>query len=145
MSEVPIPPEATAETQSGASAFARYYFSVVVNQAYKDFDTRAVTALSGPQCNSCKNIVSDIDRLRSEGRKVAGERFVIEFAETAPTASDGSAIVDFRYAADRYLEVDQSGVVVRDVPPRVKQDAQVKLVRSGDGWLVSGIRLVEAG
>ena len=139
-----VPPEATADTPQGAAAFARFFFADVVNRAYETMDTRTITALSASQCNSCKNIVSDIERVREAGHEVAGQRFVIEFAEAAPAGSDGDVVVDFRFSADRYREMDNSGQVIRDVAPRVKQDAQVKLIRSGDGWLVSGIQMVEA-
>ena len=136
------PPEAAAETAEGATAFARYYFEVVVNRGYETLDPTDVARSSAPSCNSCKNIVSDIERLRSGGLRVSGRRFVIEYAETAPLQANGAAIVDFRFAADSYQEVDSNGVVVRQEDAQSKQDAQVKLVRSGVGWLVSGIRMV---
>lgn len=136
-----IPAEASAETAQGASAFARFYFQDVVNGAYASGVTGPVAALSDDECNSCKNIIGDVERLTAAGSKVEGRRFNVQFAETAPPGPDGKFIVDVRYAADRYLEVDSQGSVVRDVAAQVK-DAQVLLVRDSGGWLVGGIQTV---
>ena len=136
-----VPPEASAETAQGAAAFARFYFQDVVNGAYVSGVTNPVAALSDDACNSCKNIIGDVERLAAAGRKVEGRRFNVQFAEAAPPGPDGKFIVDVRYTADRYLEVDTQGSVVRDVAAQVK-DAQVLLIRDTGGWLIGGIQTV---
>ena len=137
------PPEAAAETSEGASAFARYYFETVVNRGYETLDPIEITTYSDPACNSCKNIVNDIERLKASELRVGGQRFVIEFAVTSQIEPGKPAIVDFRFNADTYREVDASGKVVREFPAQRKQDAQAAMIRSGDGWLVYGLRMLE--
>lgn len=129
------------ETPEEAAAFARYFFAELVNEAYRSLETSAITRVSADECNSCANIVSDVARLRDARHSVAGRRFVIEFAEAAPAGRGEGFVVDLRFSADRYLEVDDAGVVIRDVPPRSKQDAQAKVVRVNDSWVVTGIRM----
>ena len=140
---LPVPPEATPETPQGAAAFARYYFGEVVNAAYDRLDPTPVQSLSAADCNSCANIVKDIERLRDADLRVAGDRFKVAFAEAAPAEADGSIIVDFRFSSDPYVEKDASGKQVREEPAQKDQDAQVKLMRRGGGWIVAGIRTVE--
>ena len=141
---LPVPPEATPETPQGAAAFARYYFGDLVNQAYEDLDPRPVEAASTSACGSCEAVVSDIERLREAGLRVAGDRFKIVFAEAAPADVDGSIIVDFRFSSDPYVETDGAGKVVREEPAQIDQDAQAKLVRRDGGWVVDAIRTVDA-
>lgn len=140
---LPLPSEAAAETPQGAAAFTRFYFSEV-NRSYALLDPAPVRALSAPDCNSCKNIIEDIERLKAAGLTVAGDRFRLEFAEAPPVGADASAIVDFRFDADPYVEKDAAGKVVRDLPSQEDQDGQAKLVRQGTGWVLSGLRIVEA-
>ena len=141
---LPVPPEATPETPQGAAAFARYYFGDVVNAAYDRLDPEPVAALSASECNSCANILKDVVRLREAGLRVAGDRFKILFAEASPPDPDGSIIVDFRFSSDPYVEKDASGKQVREEPAQKDQDAQAKLIRRGDGWVVTAIRTVES-
>lgn len=140
---VPMPSEAAAATPEGAAAFARYFFDVVVDEAYAALDAARVEALSTDACDSCKNIVDDVQRLRSAGLSVAGERFKIAFAEAPPPDVDGSVVVDFRFTSDPYVERGADGGVIRQEPAQVDQDAQVKLVRRGSAWAVEAIRTVD--
>lgn len=140
---LPVPPEATPETAQGAAAFARYFFDVVVNSAYGTVDPRQIEVLSTTACNSCDNIVADIERLRDAGLRVYGKRFKLVFAEASPAESDGSIVVDFRFSSDPYLERDASGATVREEPAQIDQDAQVKLVRRNRAWAVEAIRTVD--
>lgn len=134
------PPEAMAETAQGASAFTKYYFGVLINAAYASKDTAQVAALSAPECGSCANVVEDIERLERAGLSVDGQRFKLAFAEAPPADSDGTIVVDFRYTSDPYVETDGAGKVVRRLPAQVEQDAQVKLGRSANAWVVLAIR-----
>lgn len=138
-SEMPIPPEAMAETPQGASAFARYFFDIV-NQAYASGDASTVTALSASECESCKNIAADVRRLGAAKLMVDGSRFKVAFAEAAPAEADGSIIVDFRFSSDPYVERAKDGSAVREEPAQVDVDAQVKLRRRGSAWEVYAIR-----
>lgn len=134
-----IPPEAMAETPQGAAAFVRYYFGDVVNQAYATLDAAQVAALSGTECASCANVVADVERLRDASVTVAGSRFKIAFAEAAPSDEDGSIVVDLRFSSDPYVEVSADGTTVREEPAQVDVDAQVKVVRQAEAWVVAAI------
>jgi len=136
-----IPLEAQPTTPESASAFVRFYFEQV-NGAYSTSDAAAVTSLSGPDCNSCRSIVADVERLASAQTSVAGQRFKISFVATAPVLPDGGFVVDFRYSSDPYVEMTAAGEVRRDEPPQIDQDAQARLVRQDDRWSLSGIQLV---
>lgn len=144
--EVPVvrdvPTVAQVESPQGASAFVTYYFTTIVNGAYASGDPAAVAALSDPACGSCANIVADVLRLTKTGRRVAGDRFKLHFAEAASPDEDNSVVVDFRFSSDTYAEVDSAGRTVRTEPAQVRQDAQVKLDRRGGSWVVVAIRTV---
>lgn len=138
-----VPPEAMAETAEGAVAFARHYFGSVVNAAYANLDAAEVRRLSQPECNSCANIVADVERLRNSGLFVAGQRFKVVYAEAAPAAGDGTVIVDFRYSSDPYVEQDAQGSAVRQEAAQRDVDAQALLAPAEDGWRVLAIRTLD--
>jgi hypothetical protein len=139
---LPVPPEATPETAQGAAAFVRYFFETV-NRSYQSLDSQPVAVLSAPQCNSCKNIVEDITRLRKEGLRVDGQRFRLEFVEAPPADPDGSIVVDFHFDSDPYVERKSDGGITRNNPSQEDQPGQARVVRGGGQWLMSGLRLVK--
>lgn len=137
-----IPPEAIEETPQGATAFARHFFNEV-NRAYLMRDPSLVTVISHPDCNSCQNIVEDIARLREADTEVAGERFKLDYAETAPFVPSEPVLVDFRYSSDMYREVASDGSVELEAPAKAAQEAQARLLRGASGWLMYGLRVLE--
>ena len=139
---LPVPSEAAAETPQGAAAFAEYFFEVVVNEAYASRDSSRVVELSAASCNSCQNIIDDVERLAASELTIDGRRFKIAFAEAPPANPDGSIFVDFRFSSDPYVERNEAGDLVRQEPAQIDQDAQVKLVRRGSTWVVDAIRTV---
>lgn len=143
---IPSPPaEAAAGTPQGASAFAEYFFNVVVNDAYHARDPSKVTAFSDAACGSCQNIVADIQALREAGLRVSGKRFKVQFAAAAaPDTDGGGVVVDFRFSSDEYVATNSSGESVRSEPAQIDQDAQVKLLRRSSSWVVVAIRTVGA-
>lgn len=130
------------ETPAEASAFVRHFFSKVVNSGYAAVDASQVRSLSAPECGSCANIVSDIERLKAASTRVPGQRFKVAFAEAAQPEPDGSVIVDFRFSSDPYVEISSSGAVVQQQPAQINQDAQAKVRRSGSSWVVTAVRTV---
>jgi hypothetical protein len=128
-------------TAQAASAFARHFFAEV-NRGYKTRDVDTIRRLSHPDCNSCQNIMDDIERLRSAGLQVAGERFRLDYAETAPFVAGQPVFVDFRFSSDRYAELAADGSVRLDAPPRTGVLAQARLIRSDARWLMYGLREV---
>jgi hypothetical protein len=138
-----LPPEATPADAFGARAFTRHFFDTV-NDAYASLDPSRVEALSASQCNSCKSIMSDIERLKADGLQVAGSRFKLDFAEATPPEPDGSIFVDFGFDADAYVEKDASGRTAETYPARQDQEGQARLVRTEGGWRMSALRLVSA-
>lgn len=139
---LPLPSEAAAEDAFGASAFVRYFFAQV-NSSYSSLDAAPVRALSASDCNSCKNIIDDIERLESSGLSVAGNRFTLDYAEAPPPDGDGSVIVDFRFDSDPYVERSRDGQVSRNNPAKKDQMGQAKLIRRQGEWLMQGLRLLE--
>ena len=135
------PDEAKPATAPAASAIARFYLKEV-NEAYASQQVAFLSQLTSEECNACRNIVSDINRLKESKRSVAGLRFRVGPTAAAPPDASGQVVVDVRYDSDGYREVDGAGAVFRDNAAREKQDLQLALVRSGDSWLVRGLRLV---
>ena len=138
-----IPSDAQADSQAGASAFVRYYFSEV-NRGYQNLDSSRISDLGTASCNSCSNITQDIERLRASKLTVPGSRFRLSSAEASPPQEDGRVLVDFRYSGDPYVEVSASGQSNPAEPATVDQDAQAVLRWDQTRWSLLGLRLVGA-
>lgn len=73
---------------------------------------------------------------------MAGQRFRVGPTAAAPPDTAGQVVVDVRYDADAYREVDGNGAILRDNAAQQQQDLQMALVRSEKAWVVRGLRLV---
>ena len=139
---LPIPPEATPETPQGAAAFTRYYFDVV-NRAFVAGDASDVRRLSDPECEGCNNLVRAIEEEPDPGERIEGGEFEVIFAESPPVEG-GDVIVDLRYAVTELRVVGQDGRVIRTTPAEPGIDAQLRLIREGQAWVVRGFRNVQS-
>ena len=138
---LPVPPEATPETPQGAAAFARYYFDLV-NEAFDAGDATAVRGLSDPGCDGCNNLIKAIEKEDKPGERIEGGDFEVLFAESPPV-EDGDVIVDLRYGVSELRVVGEDGQILRTTPAEPGIDAQLRLMREGQLWMVRGFRNVE--
>ena len=117
-----------------------------MNRAYRDRDQAggSIRKYSDRSCNSCANILNDIDRLALGDLSVDGDRFRLQNSEASPISADGRILVDFRYSSDPYIEVDRAGGRRAVDPGSNDQDAQAVLRRQGAEWRLFGLRLVPA-
>ncbi len=140
--QVPVPPEATAETPQGASAFASYYLELV-EVAFATADAGAVKDASASGCGGCDALIGSIEGLQRQGRKRIGGDYVI--GETlAPAVVKGDVVVDITYERRAGRVVDASGQVLETADPVPVTNAQMRLIRRGGSWIVQGYRVVEA-
>jgi hypothetical protein len=134
---LPVPPEATPETAPGAAAFARYYLELL-NVAFRTSDATAVKAVSTQECEGCQNLIAAIERGDEPGETVTGGDYSVVFAE-APPVENGDVIVELRYDVSE-VQVRQDGGDVSTLPAKTAIDAQMRLLRRGDIWMVQGFR-----
>lgn len=138
---LPLPTEAAAATPQGAAAFTRYYFEIL-NQAFATGDSAPVRALSDPGCDSCNRLIGAIEEEPTPGERIEGGDYRIVFAESPP-AESGDVIVELRYALTEVRVVSPDGNLIRTKPGVPAVDAQLRLIRKGDAWIVRGFRNVK--
>lgn len=139
---LPLPSEAAAETPQGAAAFARYYLELL-NRAFTASDASSVRLVSDSGCGGCANLIGAIEAPPEVGERVEGGEFVVKFAE-APPVEDGDVIVDLRYSLTEVRVYGSDGQLLRRKDSIQDVDAQIRLVRRGESWVVAGFRNVES-
>lgn len=137
-SPLPVPEAAKAETPQGAVAFVKYYLDVV-NRAFASSSSAPVRRLSHPECDACNALIRAIEEPGAPGEEASGGDYEVVFAE-APQVSGGDVTVSLRYALTEARVVDGAGQLVRAVPRNPGIDAQMRLLRDGDAWIVRGFR-----
>lgn len=138
---LPLPSAAAAATPQGAAAFARYYLALM-NQAFRNGDAAAVRRLSDPGCGGCSNLIGAIEQPPPAGETVAGGEYEVQFAE-APPVENGDVIVELRYSLSELRVLGTDGQLLETKPAVRDVDAQMRLLRRGDSWIVAGFRDVK--
>jgi hypothetical protein len=138
---LPVPSAAAAATPEGAAAFTRYYLELL-NEAFRSDDASAVRAVSDSGCGGCVNLIGAIEAPSEAGERTEGGEYVLKFAE-APPVEAGDVIVELRYSLTELRVLNAEGRVIDRKPPVDKVDAQMRLLRRGDTWLVAGFRDVK--
>jgi hypothetical protein len=138
----PLASPPSAATAQGASAFARYYISVL-ESALATSDAQGLQQLSDEGCGGCRNLISAIRQAAKSDHHVAESAFTVDFAESPPPAA-GETIVDLRYRRGAGRLLDGTGQVVAPIAAEGPIDAQLRLRNTGAGWLVLGFRQVAA-
>jgi hypothetical protein len=133
---LPVPPEATPESAEGAAAFARYWIQVL-EQALATGDATHLRTLSDSGCGGCNNLIGAVES-GAPGETIRGGRFTVEFAE-APSLENGETIVTLRYsrAAGELIGPDGTATPVQ---PEGPVDAEMRISRQGETWVVLGFR-----
>jgi hypothetical protein len=139
---LPVPPEATPETAAGAAAFARYYLDVL-GLAFETADPTQLRSLSASGCGGCDALITSVAELQEQGRKRVGGRYLIKDV-AAPPVEAGDVIVEVVYEREAAQVLDAQGQIVASAPSVPMTNAQLRLLRRGEAWVVQGYRVVES-
>jgi hypothetical protein len=136
-----VPVDAQAATSAGAEAFAKFFYAQM-KRAFETKNPDLIKLISAPECTSCANYVGSVTELRDNNERV--ENFVVNVTlAVAPALTGSTARVDVTWSSPGpAIRYDASGKeIYRDGPYR-RVDDEMKLVRSGDTWLVTSLRSI---
>ncbi len=137
---LPLPSEAAQATPEGAAAFARYYLDVI-GSAFATADPSRLDELSAPGCGGCDALIAAVQELQEQGRKRVGGEYIVT-SVAAPPVEEGDVIVEIAYKRSAGQVVDAAGEVRASAPPVPVTNAQLRLLRRGDSWIVQGYRVI---
>ena len=115
----------------------------VLEAALSSARTSELERISDPGCGGCRALLAAIRSARASGQRVTGASFVVQYAE-APLVEAGETTVDLRYVRQPGELVDVNGSVVAKIAAEGPVDAQMRMRKAGDAWLVLGFRQVAA-
>ena len=134
----PVPSAAESATPQGATAFAKHYLEVLTT-AFHEADARSLRQLSDADCGGCNNFIAAVEASATEKERTEGGIFEVVFAEAPPLQSD-ETIVELRYLRSAATIVDSRGTTVTTLAADPPLDAQMRVRRLGESWLVLGFR-----
>jgi hypothetical protein len=121
----PLPSEADERTAAGAEAFAKYYFTNVVNNAYAAGNLAGLVMYSHPECIVCRATVGDIATAWTRGR-VDGGQVTVRSVKTSKF-DENLTNVDLTYSTTRYVEIDGEGKTVFSSPAKLDLNLLLQL------------------
>ena len=127
-------------TSEGAAAFARHFFKVL-DEAYLTGDSAALAAIVRSDCGSCTRMMGSIKSTYAAGEQYVGGRTTVSFAES-PATDGNSAVVDVIYASEALGRVDAAGKVLPVEPAAPRVEATLRIVRTGNRWMVTSYGIV---
>lgn len=133
-----VPAEAKAPTSAGAEAFAKFFYTQI-KLAYETKNPDLVRAISAPGCVSCGRYIDSVTKLRDNNERMSDYALTVLLA-VAPAVTDNTARVDVSWSSPQVVRYDASGKVLDREGPFTRVDDEFKLVRGGDGWLVSQVK-----
>lgn len=137
---LPLPSEAAAATPQGAAAFARYYLEVL-GAAFQAADPSSLDELSAPGCGGCDALITSVRELQAEGRRRVGGEYIVK-SVAAPPVEQGDVVVEIAYERAAGQVVDATGRVTASAAPVPPTNAQMRLLRNGNSWIVQGYRVL---
>lgn len=120
-----LPAEADDRTSAGAEAFAKYYFTNIVNNAYSAGNLAGLVQYSHPECIVCRATVGDIATAWTRGRVDGGQ--VTVKSVTTSKFDENLTNVDLSYSTTRYVEIDADGKTVFSSPAKLDLDLLLQL------------------
>lgn len=130
-----LPPAATAHTEDGAKAFARYY-SVQMDEALVRADSSVLRALSAPSCSGCRVGIDMADHLRARGQHNTATTFSIAGTRLSELTTDTQFVVDVLVDDAGGETIDAAGKPVRKSAP-AKFTLRQTVQWHDAGWLVA--------
>ena len=135
---VPAPSSASVATVDDASAFARHYLEVLTT-SFQTADAKSLRALSDPGCGGCNNLIAAVEGAARAEEHTEGGVFAVVFAEAPPPAG-GETTVELRYSRTAATIVDAAGHAVAQLPADPPLDAQMRIAKRGEEWVVLGFQ-----
>ncbi|GAA2479777.1 DUF6318 family protein [Terrabacter carboxydivorans] len=123
-----IPAAARLETQSGAAAFARFYFEQL-NRSFMDASPEILDGLFDPSCRICTDLQKSSRELEAQSRHHAGNTLTVTLA---------SATVFNKKDRQVLVTLDQHSVAVLN-----KSGKRVDTTKSGKGAFVAALRFTD--
>jgi hypothetical protein len=136
-----VPPEATAATPAGATAFAKYFLQSVT-AAYFAKDPERIRRLSDPSCSACARLAATAQALRDNNTAV-DTSYTVDFLDVAAPGvgpSDASVTVLVVARFGPFVVRDMSGRPVSSRPGNDHLVQNISLSRTTAGqWTVKEI------
>ena len=132
--KVILPAAATAHTEEGAKAFARYY-TVQMDEALLHADSSVLRVLSAPSCTGCRVGIDLADHLRAKGQHTTTTTLTIAGTRLSELTTGTQLVVDV-------LVDDAGGETIDQARRPVRRSARAKftlrhtLMWHDAGWLV---------
>lgn len=111
----------------------------VLSQAFQTANPDLLEKLSDPGCGGCRNFIRAVEGARDAREVTRGGDVNVLFV-AAPPVSKGEVIVDLRYERSAAMLFNASGALVGQLPPDKPLDAQLRLMRRANSWVVMGFR-----
>lgn len=129
-----LPPEALANTPTGAEAFARYYIDVL-NEAARTFDPGPLQAISDPRCMTCRAYIQSFEDSAAGAERYEGGHLTVRSVSGA-TLAEGTQQVLLDYDAEPLKVFDSNGALTVTNPAETNSTLVIELRRQGDSWVV---------
>lgn len=141
----PTPPAALdgPATENNAVLVGKYFMSLFPYMVATG-DTMRWDALSGKNCNYCKNARRIATDIRDAGNHGAGGAFDIGFGSVA-VDDDGSFLVGVQYVENPSQTLGPEGELVEDFPDTYKMQATLRLRWTNGTWQVAGANARQSG
>ncbi|MFL6075452.1 MAG: DUF6318 family protein [Mycobacteriales bacterium] len=136
------PAAASAHTQEGAVAFARYWLGKLLPYTFSSLDSSQLHATSLPSCTTCQNVINSVEAVRKDGQKYVGNDITILDAQSPPVANSQSQTVDVTYRAPAQQIVDKAGKTVSTDPASDHAVSELTLDWDSGHWMVHEVKLL---
>ena len=131
-----MPPEASAQTEAGAAAFARHYIAQR-DYAFVTGHLAPVAALRDPSCGSCTNEFQVIDMTWLVGGRWEKRTTIVSSIEITQGQPPGPVDLVVAHSGGDSEVFDNAGGSIEVYPAAKDQAIRLSLVPSGSSWLVS--------
>ncbi len=138
-SGVPVmPPEAKAQTDAGAAAFARHFLAMR-DYAFATGDLAPLAELGGPTCRSCTTELQVIDMTWMMGGRWEKRATTISNIKISQGQPPGAVDVVVVHSGGESAVFDVKGGRIETYPAAKNHSGRLSLVPSGQSWLVSDL------
>lgn len=134
----PLPQAAYSGDESGAKAFAKYFFEVV-NYVTATEDSSPLKAISDSKCSTCAKTISSAEKARTAKEKVQGAVFFTKGAEVLPESRPPAYAIQVALSRSAGRTLNAEGSPVASTTPVPDVVFSVHLSWRGDKWLVTEV------
>lgn len=101
-------------------------------------DSSSLTSLTGPSCESCANLIADIDQLKARGLSGIGGAFDLSDHAESPSAHENRVVWEVRYRHAPVTYTSRESHSPTTVPGE-EASVLVEVTKDRGTWLISGI------